>query len=344
MVIVDEASGVDDKVFEVMEGALTEENVIVLMISNYTRNVGYFHNSQTKLQHLHQVFSFSSIDSPIPSDGYNEQIIALYGKESDQYRVRVLGLPPREEAIDKSGFVRLFSSKDINQVQPIHYNDTEDEFTQSKRMGVDPAGEGIDLSTIVIRDEFKAKIVLEEKISNPKQLARRIIALATLYKIKPHDIFIDMFGVGAEVVKELALSSYNTSSVTVGERPDLDEDKEIYINKRAVAYFRIKAWLRKGGELIQHSTWEEEAESIRYDRNLAGKMRIMSKKDMRANGYRSPNSMDALMLTFIEEESSQIIRTIALSSSNSSRHNKKDDDEEVLVSQNHSVSNPYSAI
>jgi phage terminase large subunit len=340
MVIVDEASGVHDKVFEVMEGALTEENVIVLLISNYTRTVGYFHNSQTKLAHLHRTLSFSSIDSPIPSDGYADQIISLYGKDSDQYRIRVLGLPPRADAVDDKGFSPLFGEKDLTQITPPH-EDPQYEFTKERRMGVDPAGEGVDKSTIVIRDQFKAKIALEEKISNPKQLAQRVATLAALYEIPARNIFVDMFGTGAELVKELALSGLNVSSMTVGERPEIEADKDIYLNNRAVAYFRVKSWLRQGGELVAHPTWEEEAKSIKFTRNLAGKMQIMSKKDMRHAGYASPNSMDALMLTFIEEEIAQTIKTVPLGHNPKSKY----DDEEILTPVSHSApSDPYAAV
>jgi phage terminase large subunit len=344
MVIVDEASGVHDKVYEVMEGALTEENVIVLMISNYTRNVGYFHASQTRLAHLHSTFSFSSIESPIPSDGYAEQIIALYGKDSDQYRVRVLGLSPREEAVDDKGYVSLFRAQDVIQIPPTYPED----FQEPAIMGVDPAGEGVDKSTIVIRDNSRAQVVLEEKISNPKQLARRTIGLMLHYKVKPEHVFVDMFGTGAEFVKEMALAGYNLTSITVGERPTSEEDKELYLNKRAAGYFKIKRWLRQGGELVQHNTWEQELTSIRYRRGLSGKIQIMSKKDMKAAGFHSPNSADALMLTFIDDEQTTIIRTITQSQMAAlhRQHQNKtsSSDEEYTPSNTQTVRDPFSAV
>lgn len=334
-------SGVHDKVFEVMEGALTEENVIVLMITNYTRCVGYFHNSQTRLAHLHQTFSFSSIDSPIPSDGYPEQIEALYGKDSDQYRVRVLGLPPREEAVDDKGYVTLFRAQDVIQIPPPSSNDA-DQFQDPVIMGVDPAGEGVDKSTVIIRDGFKAQVVLEEKVSNPKQLARRVIGLMLHYNVKPHNVFADMFGTGAEFVKEMALAGYDLTSMTVGERPTSEEDKELYLNKRAAGYFKIKRWIRQGGELVQHPTWESELTSIRYRRGLSGKIQIMSKKDMKAAGFPSPNSADALMLTFIEDDQATVIRTLTPSQMAAMANNH--DRENETIRRPSRVSDPFSAV
>ncbi len=309
MAVVDEASGVHDKVFEVMEGALTEDNIIVLMISNYTRNIGYFHNSHTKHKHMWHTFSFSSIDSPIPSDGYAEQIEALYGRDGDEYRIRVLGLPPRESAVDDKGYVPLFRQKDVIQIDHV----SDDMFISPLFLGVDPAGEGVDKSTWVLRDNFKAKVILEEKISNPKQLALRTVGLMEYFNITQDQVFVDMFGTGSEFIKEMALAGYDLKSLMVGERPDDDADKDLYLNKRACYYFRMKQWLREGGELIMHPSWEEELISLRYRRGMSGKMQMMSKKDMKSAGYRSPNSADALMLTFAELLSSTPVKTFSKS-------------------------------
>src|SRR5262249_16946047 len=71
-----------------------------------------------------------------------------------------------------------------------------------------------------------------------------------------------------------------------------------YLNLRAEAYWRLREWLRKNGELVEDKGWEELL-TIRYRAELNGKLRIMSKKDMRDEGYKSPNVADALMLTFV---------------------------------------------
>lgn len=49
MLVVDEASGVPDAIFNSSKSALTGADTLFLMISNYTRLEGYFHESQTIL-------------------------------------------------------------------------------------------------------------------------------------------------------------------------------------------------------------------------------------------------------------------------------------------------------
>jgi hypothetical protein len=42
--------------------------------------------------------------------------------------------------------------------------------------------------------------------------------------------------------------------------------------------------------------------NIKYKAELSGKMKVMSKKDMRTLGIKSPNCADAFMLTFLGKE------------------------------------------
>jgi len=57
--VADEASGIAQEVFDTSKGALTNENVILLLISNPTRLDGYFFDSHHKLKDGFQTFQFS---------------------------------------------------------------------------------------------------------------------------------------------------------------------------------------------------------------------------------------------------------------------------------------------
>jgi len=63
--LIDEASGVPQEIFNTAEGALTEDNIIVIMISNPTRLIGYFYDSHHNDKDNWHTLNFSSIDSPI---------------------------------------------------------------------------------------------------------------------------------------------------------------------------------------------------------------------------------------------------------------------------------------
>lgn len=288
MFAIDEASGVPEEIFNTAEGALTGENVIVLMISNPTRLNGYFYDSHHKDKHNWATFQFNSEDSPIVDNEFVNRIIEKHGQDSDEYRIRVQGLFPKEDAIDDKGYVPLVVEKDLK-FCPIA------DFIGILLLGIDPAGEGNDSTIWVIRDNFKAQIVAREKISDSKSIAEKTLTLMDYYKIDPSNIWIDNFGVGANVAVELMAVGKRVNPINVGERPN---DKETFLNARAELYWMLRKWLIAGGQLVGDLAKWEQLLTVRYKRNLSGKLQIMSKDEMRREGIKSPDIADALMLTF----------------------------------------------
>ena len=289
MYLIDEASGVPEEIFNTAEGALTGENVLVIMISNPTRLTGYFYDSHHNDKENWQTLQFSSVDSPIVDDEYVARIIAKHGMSSDEYRIRVIGQFPQEDAIDDKGYVPLFVENDINITD-------EERFISEKRMGIDPSGEGKDKTVWIVRDNFRTKVVAVEKVSNAKSIAQKTLTLMDYYQIKPEDTFLDSFGVGSDVGVELAMAGKRVKTKNVGDKPT---DMETFTNLRAEAFWRLREWTKKGGELVDHEGWDELF-SIRYRRELNGKLSIMPKREMKKEGYKSPDHVDALMLTFTE--------------------------------------------
>lgn len=302
LIAVDEASGVEEAIFETMEGSLTSGNILVFLISNGTRANGYFFDTHHKDAERWQNYSFSSLDSPRVDMRYVDSIIAKYGADSAQYAIRVLGQFPKEDVMDDGGYVPLLTEAQIN-MQPDFGDLTK--FSSLSVMGVDPAGEGDDKTSWVIRDSFKAKKIHEELKSTAKSIAERTITLMDLYGVRPENVVVDSFGVGADVGKEIAVATkgqYNVTTVNVGEMCDREIDQELYINKRAEIYYKAKQWFRAGGEIVENENMKEELMGIKYKRAINGKIQMMSKVDMKKKyGLRSPNDADALSLTFIRD-------------------------------------------
>ena len=292
MMCVDEASGVAEEIYTVGEGALTGENVLVLMISNPTRNEGYFFDSHNLDKDAWQTLAFSSIDSPVVDSAYVDRIIGKYGSESDEYRIRVLGKFPKTEAMDDKGWISIIQDGQVLR------GENDSEFVGQVKLGIDPAGEGDDMTVWVARDNFNAHIVAREKISNPKGIAEKTITLMDYYNISASNVTIDNFGVGANVSQELALAGYRVEAINVGEQPD---DNELYLNRRAEIFFRCREWLITGG-MICDDELKREIVMIKYKRNLSSKKQIMPKKDMKKEIKRSPDRADAFSLTFYQED------------------------------------------
>ena len=95
--IIDEASGVDDKVFEPVLGALSTPGARLLMCGNPTQLSGFFYDSHHKNRGSYTTFHVDGRNSSRVSDDFVKTIIQMYGEDSDVFRVRVAGEFPRQE-------------------------------------------------------------------------------------------------------------------------------------------------------------------------------------------------------------------------------------------------------
>lgn len=304
MLVADEASAVEERIFTVMDGALTSGNFLVILIGNPTRNDGYFYNTHHKNKDMWVNISFSGIESPLVDKKYEEDQARQHGRESEEYGIRVLGKFPSEDTMSIGGYVRLISSKDIN-IIPKSQKVT---FGKDSILGIDPSGEGDDKTSFCIRDEFKAKIIFKETTSNPKSIAEKILTFIDMYDLNASNVIVDAFGIGTTISAEVAKASngkHIIQSLNVGEPCDYEEEKKEYINKRALYYHKgLRNWIKLGGQIVEDDELLNEFETIYYKRNLQGKVQIMPKIEMRKRGYGSPNCLDSLMVTF----HSQIIK------------------------------------
>jgi len=296
-VIADEASGVLDELFNTMEGSLTEKDILIILISNPTRLAGYFWETHkkpdiaAKWQHL----QFDNISSPVVRDDYNQDIIDRHGRNSDEYRIRVLGKFPKADAVDDKGYIPILGAKDIKEIEVPNTL----EWIGEPIMGIDPAGGGRDKSVWVIRDQFKAAVVKEEKTSNKYTIAKITRTLAKIHKVKPERIVIDSFGIGTESAVELASEGFKIKAVNVGDTPKKDsKERELYLNLRAQYFMALRKAILSGFELVRNKAWVYELPTIKYCRNARGKIQILSKKEIRKDSGKSPDFSDATMLTF----------------------------------------------
>jgi hypothetical protein len=150
--------------------------------------------------------------------------------------------------------------------------------------------------------------VASEAISTPKGIAQKTLTLMRELRIDPQDVYVDEFGVGAKVVQELSLAPVpgkpkeriRVNSVNVGDTRI--RDKERFMNLRMKAYWDVRSWIKQGGCLVTNDAWRGEALSIRYRATLSNRMQCMPKREMKKAGYKSPDHMDGLMLTFTKPE------------------------------------------
>lgn len=329
-IIVDEASGVPEQVFTTAQGALTSGNVLFVMISNGTQTMGYFFDSHHKNAEDWQVFQFDGEESPMVDRGYVDSIEKQHGRDSEEFGIRVSGKFAGSGSMDDTGYIQLIPRERVG--VRLYNPEMALPFTGQRILGIDPAGDGKDKATFVVRDRFKARLVHEMATSNDKEIAEAALTLMDMYKVKPEDVVIGAFGTGADVAKEMALSSkgeFDVYSVMEGNSPEQEEDynghrferhekelvnseadpdtyRDLYLNIRALMYFRAKDWLYAGGVFedtsVDKSKFVNEMVVIRYKRTLQGnRIQLMSKKEMGKLRIPSPNIADAFSLTFLRD-------------------------------------------
>ena len=312
-IVVDEASGVEEPIFETMEGALTSGNVLVFIISNGTRNEGYFYDTHHKDAIRWQNYAFDSEASPRVDRKYVNDIIAKYGRDSVVFTVRVSGGFPDEGVMDDKGYVPLFNDQDL------HFVKYDRDWKPIGRVigSLDASGEGQDSSEWAARDRMRAAIVASEKKSTAASMAIKSLTVCDKFDIDPIDFVIDNFGSGADVGMEIALATakqkrpWRVTPINVGEPCDDEVDQEQFINKRAEMWYKFMKWCRAGGEIMLEPALEQDGTqnrikdellSIRFKRTVDGRIQIMDKVQMKKLGFPSPNKGDSIAQTFLRKD------------------------------------------
>lgn len=297
MIIADEASWVADEIFETAQSAGTNKDAIMLMISNPTRLEWYFYKAFTDNQDTFQTLGFNSEESPLVDKEFVEWIIGDYGKGSDQYRVRVRGEFPKAWLMDEKWWIPLFEPWEIEFV-----SDWEADYQMKdfNTLWIDPAWNGKDFSSFVARNNFFAKRLIREDKSTTKTIALKTEQILWLLpKITQERIYYDNFWVGANVWVELAKEWIFARWVNAWDKAI---DTATFLNKRAECYWRLKTELRQWFKLIWDKHQWSDLFMIKYRKTEDGRIRIMSKVEMRKEYWKSPDDADALMLTFWDKE------------------------------------------
>lgn len=292
--VADEASGVADEIFEFSKGSMTGQwLVILILISNPTRLEGYFYRSHHELQHTFQCLQFNGEESPIVDNAFINDIIDEYGKDSDEYKIRVKGEFPSSGVIDSKGYSALLSANDLRFIS----YETAD--VKPTKLGVDPSWEWDDSTVLVDRDNFMARVVFKEDLSTEKGIADKVAMWHDMYSYVPtSDIYVDNFWVWANVWLELAVAGKKVSAVNVWGKPS----KDMYANKRAECFWLLRERILKWGILVGSVEERKDLLIVKFKRNTAGKIQIMPKDMMRKEYWRSPDTADALSLTFFRPD------------------------------------------
>lgn len=300
LILVDEASAVSDKVFEVMKGALTGENYIIIYTSNPTRTEGEFfesHKGGATFTKLH----FNSRHSPIVKEGYIEKMEEDYpgigGEKSDEVKIRVDGDFAGVSEMNDKGWIPLFAN------MRIYFEPERNQVMNRVIVGVDPAGQGRDRSIVHCRDSIYLKEVLNERTSTEVDLARKIETIRDVYNATSADVAIEAFGIGAKVVANVQTKMGESVNAILTDKPR-EEVKDRYHTFRSELGWKLREWLAKGGIIISNNPkeWLKEFEKMKYKRDGQGRVMLMDKVTFKKEYGFSPDRFDAACMTFFKDE------------------------------------------
>lgn len=291
-VILDEAALTDDiiesKVFRMIAGFSTGKHLYVKIGNPFYRN--HFLKS-----HNDPDFSLIRFDyrRGIAEGRFTQEYIEKARPKPDfdvLYEVNF----PSPESVDRKGWAPLVTPEDIEAV----FVDKGFGFGFMK-VGIDPAGEGNNYTTVVKRYKNYATIVLKEKSIDQFTFAEKMVVFNQTADIVPLGYWIDRIGIGEGYYQTLKSTLENVHGINVGKEPF---DKDTFINLRAEAYWRVREDIKaKRLHLERDEDWFQLAQ-IKYWTKLEGrkgKTQIMSKEEMLADGIKSPDVADALMLTYV---------------------------------------------
>jgi hypothetical protein len=288
VVIYDEASAIADKIWEVTEGALTDEDteIIWLAFGNPTQNTGRFRECFGRYKHRWKTFQ---IDSRKVDGTNKDQIakwIADYGEDSDFVRVRVRGEFPR------AGSTQLISGDSVAAARKFKAKGYEH---LPKILAIDVARFGDDQTVIGMRQGSWFDILNSYRGLDTQQVAERVIEY--IKEHNPDGIIVDGDGIGAGVVDALRHRGYGKKlrEFHGGSGP---MDGDMYFNHRAEVWGLMRDWLKGPVKIPDDPELETDLTGPEYFFSNKNQIQLEKKEDMKKRGLASPDKGDTLAMTF----------------------------------------------
>ncbi len=338
LVVVDEAEGVHEEIYEAVDSVMTSQNPKLLLIGNPTSTSGPFHRAFHEESGIYETITISALDSPNVQKGHVEipglttaewveERRKVWREDTDLFRSRVLGEFP------KRGEDNLLSMDDITAAvyeEGAGFDSgigrgeaclapTDDAGTTGRTVKDDPLGlflpgmapsaygrvvVGVDVArfgsdrTIVLMRRGD-RVESIKAFSRIDTMAAAGQVMVAVREHRPDAVNVDVIGVGSGVVDRLREQGVRAHGINVAERPRRDRT---CANLRAEGYQSLAQRFRDRRIRIPRDTeLISELASLRYGYDSRGRLLMESKDSIRKRGVQSPDKADALMLAFLDD-------------------------------------------
>jgi hypothetical protein len=310
MYVVDEASGVDDAIIEVIEGALAGRRARLIMAGNPVRNTGFFARSHHQDRSFFTALHFRCDESPLPAADYREKLEKKYGIGSNVVRVRADGEFPKQ---DDDVLISLELAEAALMRDPITTDLSEG------ILGVDVARFGDDRTTLVLRKGRQVGLIEVYAKIDTMETVGRVVRVAERYN--PSRILVDVDGLGGGVVdrlKELGMPVRGVHALETATLPPKVTGKSAS-RAPVTRYGKLEATPRamKDYMWMAMADWFADDEpslagcdrdhaedlvgectTVCYSFDSSGRLVVESKDELKKRDLRSPDLAEGLALTF----------------------------------------------
>lgn len=288
LTIVDEASGIPPAIFKPFEGAVSGIINVMLMIGNPTRSTGYFVDSHGKNRDRWAAVRWNAEDSEITNKDAIKDLENKYGRDSNTFRIRVLGLPP-------------LAGNDVL-IPPDWIDDAcNREFAPDPNdpvlCGVDCGGGG-DKSVHCTRRGGTVFPFKRNNSPNTKEIGQWVANCSL--SVNADKTFVEMDGLGRGVFFEA--QSFIGGKVMPVQVGGGAVKNETYVNKRAECYFNLREAFESGTISLKmvadDQDFIDQLLALRKEINIKGLLQIIGRKQIVAEIGHSPDEATALAMTY----------------------------------------------
>lgn len=284
--VVDEASGIPEPVFRPIEGTLTGTLNIVLMVFNPTRSMGFAVKSHKEDRARWICLRWNSEESEMVTKEHCQSLEERYGRDSNTYRIRVLGLPPLADSDALIPWDWLEDAKE-RELEPA----PEDYIVKGWDFGA-----GGDKSVIATRKGGKVFPFKRASTKDSNQLVDWVYA--DFISSKANIGYGDVIGIGWGIMGSLRKLLGATKARSVDSRGKAQKEERFH-NKRAENYWNLReAFENKLISIPDDADLINQLGATKYTEDT-GKIKIIKKEAIKKElEGDSPDEADALAETY----------------------------------------------
>jgi phage terminase large subunit len=297
-VMVEEASGVEAPIIEQLKGTLTNEDSLLIMIGNPNQRDTPFFDCFNKLRNLFWTYTMNAEESSIVDQDNVRRIAEEFGRDSDVFRVRVLGEFPLQNPNT------VLSSDDLEACARLLANKMARINSGLRQFGIDFARFGGDESVVyqrcgnaIIAQKIYVRKEPIEAIRYAKLLARR----CGWENDASVQWVVDAGGLGQGLMHNFYEAGLTVHEFHSAGKPfDTQYDDQI-----TEAFFNLRDLVRAREISIPNDdVLIKQLATRQYDLTKKGKIKVESKKEyVKRQGLEegcgaSPDRADAMVMAW----------------------------------------------